>query len=114
MRDILFVLKEEFPDGPGRPYFCPHCAEISGVLSYFPKLRHHLDIRYAEFARPRTEIVQMIGEPNQNCPVLILSGQPSMDAMEFMTGQHSGRYFVSGPREIAEYWSHVYGIPRPH
>ena len=44
-RDILFVLKEKFEGGPGQPYYCPHCAEITGVLGYFPELRHQLDVR---------------------------------------------------------------------
>jgi hypothetical protein len=42
-RDILFLLKEDFPDGPGLPFYCPDCAQVTGVLAYFPKLRHHLD-----------------------------------------------------------------------
>ena len=114
MRDILFLLKEKFEDGAGPPYFCPHCAEISGVLGYFPTLRHDLDIRYVDFARPRTEIVQLLGEGQQNCPVLILAEKPGLDALEMMSGQMNGRFFISGPREIALYWAHVSGISRPH
>jgi hypothetical protein len=40
-RDLLFLLKEDFPDGPGAPYYCPDCAQITGVLAYFPKLRYN-------------------------------------------------------------------------
>jgi hypothetical protein len=113
-RDTLFLLKEDFPEGSGPPYFCPDCAYISGVLSYFPKLRHHLDVRYVDFPRPRGDVVALVGEANQGCPVLVLAIPPAMDALNLVTGQYQGRYFVSGPKAIAQYWSHIYGISRPH
>jgi hypothetical protein len=113
-RDTLFLLKEDFADGPGLPYFCPDCAIITGVLSYFPKLRHHLDIKYVDFPRPRTEIVELIGTERQGCPVLILAKAPPMDALGYLTGQVNGHSFISGAKAIAMYWSHVYGVSRPH
>ena len=113
-RDILFLLKEDFPDGAGPPYFCPDCAMITGVLSYFQKLKYSLDIRYSDFPAPRTEIVGLIGKDNQNCPVLILDRAPPMDALGYLTGQLDGKCFISGAKAIAKYWSHVYGISRPH
>ena len=112
-RDILFMLKEDFPDGDGLPYFCPDCATVTGLLSYFPKLRHSLDIRYVDFPAPRTDIAKLIGN-NQNCPVLILDKAPPMDALGFLTGQFEGRCFISGAKAIAKFWSHVYGTSRPH
>ncbi len=113
-RDILFLLKESFSDGPGLPYYCPQCAEVTGVLAYFPKLRHQLDVRFADFPRPRSEIVQLIGAEHQSCPVLILAEKPPLDALELVSGQMNGHFFISGPREIARYWSHIHGISRPH
>ena len=113
-RDILFLLKEKFEDGPGQAYFCPHCAEITGVLAYFPELRHQLDVRYVDFPRPRRDLVQLIGEANQNCPMLVLAEKPSIDVLEMMSGSHNGRYFVSGPREISRYWAATRNISRPH
>ena len=113
-RDILFLLKEKFEDGPGQPYYCPHCAEITGVLGYFPELRNQLDVRYVDFPRPRKDLVELIGETNQNCPMLVLAEKPGMDALEMMTGSFNGKYFLSGPREIARYWAHVHNISRPH
>lgn len=68
-RDLLFVLKEKFEDGPGQFFYCPHCAEIMGLLAYFPQLRHQLDVRYVDFPKPRKDLVELIGEPNQNCPI---------------------------------------------
>lgn len=114
MRDTLFLLKESFADGPGPTFYCPDCAEINGVLHYFPTLRHNLDIRYVEFARPRKEIVELLGESQQNCPVLILAEKPGLDTLELMSGQAQGHYFISGSRGIALYWAYVYGVSRPH
>ncbi len=113
-RDTLFLLKEDFPDGPGLPYYCPDCAQITGVLSYFPKLRHQLDIRYVDFQRPRQEIVKLLGESYQGCPVLILAAPPAMDALELLSGQVNGHCFISGAKAIGNYWAHVHGISRPH
>ena len=64
-RDTLFLLKEAFVDGGGQPYFCPDCATVNGVLSYFPALRHDLDVRYVDFQRPRSEIVALLDEAHQ-------------------------------------------------
>ena len=108
------MLKEDFPDGPGLPYFCPDCAMITGVLSYFPKLRYSLDVRYVEFPAPRNAIVELIGKENQNCPVLILDEAPGMDAIGFLTGQANGKCFISGAKAISKYWSHIHGLSRPH
>lgn len=113
-RDTLFLLKEAFVDGGGQPYFCPDCATVNGVLSYFPALRHDLDVRYVDFQRPRSEIVALLDEAHQGCPVLILSKPPAMDALEMVSGQVNGRYYVSGAKNITKYWSHVHGISRPH
>jgi hypothetical protein len=45
---------------------------IEGVLSFYPQLRNELEITYVDFVRPRPAIVELIGEDNQGCPVLIL------------------------------------------
>ncbi len=114
MRDILFLLKESFADGAAVKFYCPQCAEINGVLNYFPSLRHSLDIRYVDFPKPRQPIVELIGDAHQGCPVLVLADKPGLDALEMMSGEVRGKFFVSGPREIAMYWAHLHGISRPH
>lgn len=113
-RDTLFLLKSDFIDGAGAPYFCPDCAQITGVLDYFPKLRYELDIRYVDYARPRREIVAILSEQHQGCPVLILDQAPPMDALAYMTGHANGKSFVAGAKAIASYWSYKYGVSRPH
>ena len=110
-RDIIFLLAPGFADNDRREY-CPECAEIWGVLNYFPAILHGLDIRYQPIARPRLEMVEMLGEKNQNCPTLVLA--EGVDA-----GSHAevksanDRRFLGNARDIGKYLSHRYGIPFP-
>ena len=113
-RDILFLLTGGFPDGAGAPYYCPDCAQIEGVLSYFPALRRGLDIRYVDFARPRTEVVALLGEAHQGCPVLILAEPPAPEHQHLVTGTVDGRAFLADAQPIGRYWSAVHGVSRPH
>ncbi len=39
MRDKLFLLKPDFYDGGNQRYYCPHGAELEGVLSFYPRRR---------------------------------------------------------------------------
>jgi hypothetical protein len=71
----LFLLKADFKDASreeGKKYFCPDCAMIEGLLSYYPRLLEELEVHYVNFAHPRTVLVDLIGEANQSCPVLVL------------------------------------------
>ncbi|MBW8331215.1 MAG: DUF3088 domain-containing protein [Prolixibacteraceae bacterium] len=71
----LFLLKPDFQDinrNPETKYFCPPCALIEGILSFYPRLRNELEITYVDFVRPRPAIIELIGAENQGCPVLIL------------------------------------------
>jgi hypothetical protein len=114
MNDTLFLLKHDFPDGPGQPFYCPECAQINGVLHYYPQLRHVLEVRYVDFPRPRPEVVALIGEANQSCPVLVL-GEAAGKAPDGVTvREHAGRRFVSGAEDIGNYLAAVYGSGRPH
>jgi len=113
-RDILFLLKHDFADGPGAPFYCPECSQINGVLHYYPHLRHVLEIRYVDYPRPREDIIGLIGAENQSCPVLVLAGAPPASAAGCEISAHEGRRFVSGATEIGNYLCNAYGVGRPH
>ena len=71
----LFLLKADFQDAAradGKRYFCPDCVMIEGLLSYYPRLLNELEVKYVNFARPRQVLVDLLGEENQSCPVLVL------------------------------------------
>ena len=115
-RPKLFLLKPSFPDpkaGPGLCH-CPHSAAVEGLLSFHPELRERLEVRYVDFPRPRPDVVALVGEANQSCPVLVL-GEAAPAAVEGVPiGSHQGRRFVSGAEAIGNYLSAAYGIARPH
>lgn len=99
--DKLFLLKPNFEDSEletGKKYFCPPCALIEGALSYYPELNEKLDIEHVDFERPRQAIVELVGEENQSCPVLILS---------------NGN-FINDPDLILEYLAENYQIGYVH
>ncbi len=113
-RDTLFLLKHDFADGDGAPYYCPECAQINGVLHYYPKLRHWVDVRYVDFPRPRADIIALIGEANQGCPVLVLAAKSPANVQGVEVSEFKGRHFVSGAKDIGNYLSQVHNLGRPH
>jgi hypothetical protein len=114
MRDTLFLLKPNFQVGDdGKKYFCPHCAQVEGVLSFYPFLRDKLDVVYVDFRRPRKPIVDLIGDQNQDAPVLVV-GDPSSFPAAIPHGVSQGHTFVSGEDAIADYLTERYGIGHGH
>lgn len=112
MKDRLYLLKPDFVD-QGRVYFCPGCAQVEGMLSFYPDLRDKIEVRYIEFPRPRLSIVAEIGEENQGCPKLVLEGKYNVPE-SIVVGEANGRRFISGPLEICSYLASAYGVGEPH
>lgn len=114
-RDQLFLLTPLFPDqaaGAGA-FHCPECAQVEGLLSYFPFLRSRVEVSYVDFARPRPAIIALLGAEHQSCPVLVLGGA----APAGVPVQHhvpTNRDFVAGAAAIANYLAAAHGISRPH
>jgi hypothetical protein len=67
-----------------------------------------------DFAKPRKEIVAILSEQHQGCPVLVLDQPPAMDALAYLTGQINGKSFIAGAKAIGNYWAYKYGVSRPH
>lgn len=110
----LFILKPSFPDpnvGAG-VFFCPHSAMVEGLLSFYPKLREQLDVRYVDFPRPRHEVISEVGEANQACPVLVLP--QGWKAPEIPGRTANGRHFFVGATEIGTFLAGWAGIGLPH
>lgn len=112
-RPILFLLPEfvDPEEGEG-PYVCPHCMAVEGLLSVYPRLRRALDIRYVPFKRPRTAIIDMIGEEHQSCPVLVM---PEGWGSKVEAQQSSrGRLFFVGEHAIAAALAEAFASGRMH
>ena len=112
-KDRLYLLNPDFR-ADGKSCYCPECAELNGVINFYPTLKEKLDIRYVDFPRPRAEIIQEIGEQNQGCPVLVI-GSPKAEVLQGADiGEANGRKFISGAKQIGLYLAKAYGIGEPH
>lgn len=96
------------------PYFCPDCAQMAGLLAFYPELKQQLEVRYLDFQRPRAELVELLGEENQSCRVLVLKEAPSGVPPELPLREARGRWFLEGAHEIAHYLAHASGIGISH
>ncbi len=112
-RDQLFLLRHNFPD-QGKIYYCPGCTELIGLFELYPLLKRNIDIHYLDFPRPRPELVSLLGERHQGCPVLVLAELPVDPPVQLQVRQSNGRAFVTDAREIGTYLAHVHGIGMPH
>ena len=113
-RDRLFVLKPGYMDGQAGPFYCPGSLKLEGLLSYFPQLRHALDVQAIEFPRPRKVLVDLIGEENQGAPVLVLGGPAAAGSERAMIKQHGDVRFVNGSDNILAYLSAAHTLPANH
>ena len=115
-RDTLFPRSLNFADtkvGP-MPFFCIHCAAVEGMLSCFPELQQQLDVKRIAFPRPRPDVIALLGEAHQSCPVLAVA-KPHPAAQHLLKqSTETGNYFVAGPEAIAAYLAIVHGIAVVH
>lgn len=110
-RDTLFLLAPGFLGGSRREY-CPECAEIWGLLSYFPAIKDTVEVQYQPLLRPRTELVQLLGEQNQNCPTLVLSeNSPEFEYCGIQV--HKGLRFIDNARDMGLYYARRFGVAAP-
>lgn len=113
MKDILFVLPADFDDG-GAPWYCRECAEVRGLLAYYPRLAEMLDVRTIDFPRPRPAMVELLGEANQNAPTLVIGDSSRALPEALAVGEANGRRFIDNAKAIGEYLAAAHGIGRPH
>lgn len=110
-KPILYLLAPGFEDNSRREY-CPECAEVWGVLSYYPAIKEAIEIRYQPIHRPRKDLVEKLGEANQNCPTLILTkGTDIPEGVRVKTA--NGYDFLPNAKGIGIYFSKLYGTPMP-
>jgi hypothetical protein len=114
----LFLLKPGFTDtkadNEGKLYYCPHCALIEGVVRYYPQLEELIEIQHVDFKRPRPAIIELIGEENQSCPVLIIDNKEADDTETSYFEKYSDKLFVNSPDFITKYLAEKFGIGIAH
>ncbi|MEO1253101.1 MAG: DUF3088 family protein [Pseudomonadota bacterium] len=110
-RDILFLLAPGFESQSERQY-CPECAELWGLIGYYPAIREALEIRYQPIAHPRPGIVAMLGEGSWNCPTLVLAEGHDAGPRAKVHAANGAR-FLDNARDIGAYFAHRYGTAMP-
>jgi len=110
-KPILFLLAPGFEDNERREY-CPECAEMWGVLSYYPAIKEAVEIRYETISHPRTGLVKLLGGGRHNCPTLVLpKGTKIPDGVRVKTG--NGYDYLPSAQSIGVYFSKIYGTAVP-
>jgi len=112
-KDILFLLAADFDDG-GAPWYCRECAEVRGLLAYYPQLADRIEVRTPDYPRPRAAMVELLGEAHQNCPTLIIADDRAELPATLPVKRANGRRFVDDAKSIGDYLAAAYGIGRPH
>jgi hypothetical protein len=112
-KDKLFLLKPDFRKDDEGPFYCPDCARMEGLLSYYPQLRGKLEVQQVGFAKPRAAIVAELGEAHQGCPVLILADGRQVTDKSLDVKQANGRRFIDDEAHIRRYLAAAYGIGQP-
>ena len=115
-KPILFLLPPGFEGAgfadTGRREYCPECAEMWGVLAYFPAIKEALDIRYESIEHPRSGLVKLLGGGNHNCPTLVLpKGTKIPDGVRVKTA--NGYDYLPSAKSIGVYFAKLYGTPMP-
>lgn len=111
MKDQLFLLSPGFTDNAGQgPFYCGDSVSVEGLLSFFPALRDKIGVTYIGFAKPRAEVVSLIGEENQAIPVLILDAAEAADDAQFNVKTASGKRFINAESDIRRYLSARHGV----
>jgi hypothetical protein len=110
-RDRLFLLAPGFSDAGKREY-CPECAELWGLLNYYPSIKESVDIEYQSIERPRADLVELLGPEHQNCPTLLLN-EFSPTYAECGIKAIEGLQFIDNARDIGMYYAHRFGTPYP-
>ena len=110
-KDVLFLLAPGFSDNERHEY-CPECAEVWGLLNYFPEIKASIDICYQPISRPRIDIIQLLGEDNQNCPSLVLAeSSPSFECCGISTLE--GLRFIDNAKDVGLYYAQRFDLPAP-
>lgn len=114
----LFLLKPNFKDirvdSTEQDYYCPHCAMVEGVLTYYPSLREIIEVIHIDFQRPRNQLVELVGEENQGCPNLVISKQTNSNVQTDYFNSYNDVLFVNKKELIVKYLADKYKIGKPH
>jgi hypothetical protein len=111
LHDTLFILPMSFAS-EGQNQFCPECAELWGLISWFPDLKASLEIVHVEIDHPRPAISALLGEGRHNAPTLVL-GADSERVRGLSYAEANGHIYLPSARLIARHFAAIRGTPSP-
>ncbi|MDW7674924.1 MAG: DUF3088 domain-containing protein [Bacillota bacterium] len=114
MKDQLYLLKPGFFNQEKGPFFCPGCAYVEGMLSFYPELRDKIEVHYLDFPRPRQVLVALIGADNQGAPKLVLGDSAEATPEDIVVHTYNDKKFIADPREICKFLAAKFGVGTPH
>lgn len=112
-RHLLFQLNPWFEENGDGPFYCPDCGIVEGFFRYSPEVQEKLEIHHIDFQRPRHDVIAVLGEENQGCPVLVLARGVDAPAGA-KTSMSTGRFFLDDPVAICDFLGRTFQVPRPH
>ncbi|TKV77748.1 DUF3088 domain-containing protein [Bradyrhizobium elkanii] len=113
--DQLFLLERPFSDPalPGREFYCWQCLLLDGILSAFPSRAARLDVRRIAWAKPRTALIERLGQDHQSVPVLIFEKSGPGPAPE-NAKYANGLAYVDDSFAILHFLALRHGFPAPY
>ena len=95
MRDRLFLLESRFADPAlrGRDFYCRDCITIEGLLAAFPDRAANIEVIRVAYPRPRQQVIEAIGEANQNLPALVWDGGFANEIEALLAALHARHGF---------------------
>ena len=114
-KTILYLLKSKFPDPKhgDQLFFCPQCSPVEGLLAMFPDVRQNLDVRYVDFARPRGDMEEFVGD-NQSCPQIVLPNGDDAHSTELSDAGQGATRRIEDPAGVQRYLIDRFGLSHPH
>jgi hypothetical protein len=109
MKDQLFILAAPFADG-GFEWYCNDCATLEGALISNPHWNDRIDVRRIGFARPRQQIIDLVGPDWQGCPMLVM-GRARAPGDAILVGDYA---ILQDVRAIGRALTDRYGGVGPH
>jgi hypothetical protein len=109
MKDHLFLLKPGFFIAERGPFYCGDSLPIEGLISLYPALRDAVEVVHIDFARPRANLVEILGEEHQSAPVLVLANPDNAPA-DVETKTASGKHFIDNEADIRRYLSKRFAL----
>ena len=112
-KHILFLLKPGFKATEGGPFYCPDSAGVEGFLRYEPTIEEKIEVKRIGFSKPRQDVIDLVGEANQGCPVLVIDRGAEVPE-EAAVSEETGRAYISDTSRICNFLGSLFGVARPH